>query len=97
MRRILIFILLHLFIFLPSSPSKSAPDHIKVRPASVQTKRVPDTHLFVKTVPSGAKLLVGGKEIGKSPYLFKVPEGAKRIPVVVENRLAIQCVHFSSI
>lgn len=45
----------------------------------------PPSELYVRTVPSGAKVLVDGKQVGKSDNLFKVEPGARKIEVELEG------------
>lgn len=55
-----------------------------VKPATVETKKEPDTHVFVKTLPEGAKVLVDGEDVGSSPRLLVVPPGATKVTIEVE-------------
>ena len=50
----------------------------------VETSRTPSTRLYVRTVPSGAKIKLDGKPRGTSDHLFKVPPGVRKMTIDVE-------------
>ncbi len=43
------------------------------------------THLYVRTDPSGAKVLLDGKQLGTSPDVFPVEPGVRRIVIELEG------------
>ncbi|MCF7976157.1 MAG: type II secretion system protein GspG [Phycisphaerae bacterium] len=51
----------------------------------VETSRTADTLLYIRTVPSGAQILLDGKPLGSSDGLFPVKSGAYRIVVDLEG------------
>ncbi len=48
-------------------------------PDGVETAPQPKTQLYVKTVPSGATVILDGKELGKSDGLFSIRPGDHRL------------------
>jgi hypothetical protein len=70
--------------FLVAVERPAAAQQESVKPASVETKKEPDTHVFVKTLPEGAKVLVDGEDVGSSPRLLVVPPGATKMTIEVE-------------
>ena len=44
-----------------------------------------DTLLYIRTVPPGAKILLDGKELGKSDDMFSVPQGVRKIIIELEG------------
>jgi len=53
--------------------------------AEVEKARTPQTRLYVRTVPPGAKVTVDGEEIGKSDDLFLVPPGVRKVTVELDG------------
>ena len=53
----------------------------------VKTAEEPKTHLYVRTVPAGAKIQLNGKPLGTSDDVFVVPPGAGRIVVELDGHL----------
>jgi type II secretion system protein G len=51
----------------------------------VETSRTADTLLYIRTVPSGAQILLDGKPLGSSDGLFPVEPGTYRIVVDLEG------------
>ncbi|MGW8257819.1 MAG: PEGA domain-containing protein [Thermoguttaceae bacterium] len=50
----------------------------------------PPTELYVSTVPEGAKVFIGSKELGATPGLFKVEPGSAKIVVKLEGKDTIE-------
>ena len=46
------------------------------------------THLYVRTSPAGAEIVLDGKSIGKSPGLFPVESGARRLVIELDGHVA---------
>ena len=47
----------------------------------VEKSPTPTTHLYVRTTPSGARVLLDGKPLGTSPGVFSVEPGVRRIVI----------------
>lgn len=50
----------------------------------VRTSPTPTTRLYVRTVPPGAEIKLDGRSVGKSDYLFTVPEGKYKVIIELE-------------
>ena len=46
------------------------------------------THLYVRTSPAGAEIVLDGKSIGKSPGVFPVESGARRLVIELDGHVA---------
>jgi hypothetical protein len=56
--------------------------------ASVCADEPPPTRLYVKTVPAGARILLDGKEIGRSDDLFVIGPGTHTVRVELDGYVA---------
>ncbi len=66
----------------PSWPAVSLKVAVTENVESTETVRLPHGKLTVETFPAGATVLVGGKNVGKTPLtLESVPAGEKKIKV----------------
>jgi hypothetical protein len=66
----------------PSWPAVSLKVAVTENVESAETVRLPHGSLTVETFPAGATVLVGGKNVGKTPLtLENVPAGEKKIKV----------------
>jgi len=54
-------------------------------PSYLKTEEKPTTRLFIRTVPSGAKIVVDGKPLGESDGLFVVPPGVRKITIELDG------------
>ena len=54
----------------------------------VQTKSQPTTQLYVKTVPTGADVVIDGKALGKTDGLFDLSPGPHRLSLRMEGYVA---------
>ena len=52
---------------------------------ALKTGEKRNTLIYVRTVPPGAKVLVGGKELGTTPGLFPVEAGVKTVVLELEG------------
>ena len=51
----------------------------------VEKSPTPTTHVYVRTSPSGAKVLLDGKPLGTSPGVFSVEPGVRRIVIDMDG------------
>lgn len=52
----------------------------------VETSETPRTQLYVRTVPSGATIVVDGQPLGKSDALFIIPAGTHKLSISLDGR-----------
>ena len=51
----------------------------------VEKSPTPTTHLYVRTSPAGAKVLLDGKPLGTSPGVFAIEPGVRRIVIDLDG------------